>query len=117
MKCSKSHLKAISSSHHQSLGPMLPKQDISLYNVRVRDVGDSGCVCQEERTKDWLLEQRVCRSCSGSGDKTKCSDESETRGNTEQFPCDKKHEYCISPVNSENELCRSTSCTDCPISV
>ena len=72
---------------------------------------------QEEITKDWLLEQRVCRSCSGSGDKTKCSDVSDTRGNTEQFPCDKKHKSCISPVNSDNELCISNSCKDCPILV
>ena len=82
IKCSKSYLKARSSSHHQGLGPILPKQHNSLYNVRARDVGDSGFVSQEEGTKDWLLGQRVCRSCSGSGDKSKCSDASETRGNT-----------------------------------
>ena len=109
MKSSKSHLKARSSSQHQSLGPILPKQDYGLYNVRVRDVGDSGFVSQEEGTKDWLLGQRVCRSCSGSGDKSKGSDASETRGNTEQFPCAKKH--------CKNELCTSHMCTDCQINV
>jgi hypothetical protein len=114
MKCSKSHLKARRSSHHQSLGPLLPKQHITLYNVRVRDVRNSGFVCQEESTKDWLLEQRVCRSRSGSGENTKHSDASETRGNTEQFLCDKKNEYCFSHVQSKNELCICNSCTDCP---
>ena len=77
-----------------------------------------GIVSQDERTKDWLLEQRVCScSCSVSGYDTKSSDESETKGNTEQFPCAKKQEYYIFHVNSENELCISNSCTDCPIFV
>ena len=34
--------------------------------VGVRGGGDSGYKCQEDRTKDWLLEQTVCRSCTQS---------------------------------------------------
>ena len=72
---------------------------------------------QEEITKDWLLEQGVCRSCSGSGYDTKSSDGSDTRGNTKQFPCDKIHECSISHVNSNNRLYISNLCTDSPIIV
>ena len=81
---------------------------------RVRGVGKGS---QDGITKEWLLEQRVCRSCSGIGYATKSSDESDTRGNAGQFPCDKKHEYSISPAHHENEFCISNMCTDCPINV
>ena len=38
--------------------------------VGMRGGGDSGYECQEDRTKDWLLEPTVCRSCGHDCDES-----------------------------------------------
>ena len=56
--------------------------------VGVRGGGDSGYECQEDRTKDWLLEQTVCRSCTQS-------DTSDTPANNLN-----KQTYCVDKMGN-----------------
>ena len=89
----------------------LPKEDNSLYNGRVRNVGDSGIVSKEERIQDWLVEQTVGRSLGESGDMKKSVDSEMV-----DKPSDISVKQCeknISLMNNENELIVSKRCHSC----
>ena len=71
----------------------------------MRGVGDSGVVCQEERTKDWLLEQTGCRSC---GDDSSDINTSDTVDNSSSNPIVYANERDIASNSSKQTVHRSS---------
>ena len=57
---------ACSGSHHHSERPCKLTQDTRLHNSAGRSMRDSGIVCQEDRTKNWLFEQSDSKSSTYS---------------------------------------------------
>ena len=76
----------------------------------MRGIGDSGVVCQEERTKDWLLGQTVCRYC---GDDSIYFNTSDTVANSSSKPVEYANEMDIASNSSKQTAYRFPSKNEC----